>query len=92
MFSTHAPKTLDNYRVLDAQHTMPKKWQPQQPSALRRGPKEDQVADCHLHARLESADLLAKREPPLISMVLNQHDVIRPNLTLEKAQIHRCPF
>ena len=32
-------------------------WQPQQPSALIRDPKEDQVADCHLHARLASADL-----------------------------------
>ena len=58
IFSTQAPKTLDNYRVLDTQHTMPKKWQPQKPSALIRDPKEDQVADCHLHARLASADFL----------------------------------
>ena len=29
---------------------------PQKPSALIRDPKEDQVADCHLHARLASAD------------------------------------
>ena len=57
VFSTQAPKTLENYRVLDTQHTMPKKWQPQKPSALIRDPKEDQVADCHLHARLASADL-----------------------------------
>ena len=43
----------NSIQVLDTQHTMPKKWQPQKLSALIRDPKE---ADCHLHARLASAD------------------------------------
>ena len=34
--SAQAPKTVETYRVLDTQHTMPKKWQPQKPSALIR--------------------------------------------------------
>ena len=42
------PKTLENYRVFHTQHAMPKKWQPQKPSALIRDPK--------LHARLALAD------------------------------------
>ena len=43
IFDMQASNTLENYRVLDTQPTVPKKWQPQKPSALIRDPKETKL-------------------------------------------------